>query len=439
MTFPNRLAPLPLLLLAMVSAEDQRESRNTPSGDPQVSAIHFSDPTVCHLAGFDGAIFRSSDNGATWVAAPRVTNRNLRALHFTDHLTGIAVGDSGALIRTVNGGASWAPVSIPIREDLTGIEFPEPALGFVFGSSGSILKTQDGGATWKSVHLASGKALQTLSFPDARTGFATGNGTFLLKTDDGGESWQSLPIGFVSPEDGISRIIGNHFPDARSGYLSVMEILVSGSGKHVFTTYMRSRFKTGDGGMTWNRTTPDVAPRPGQYLKDGTAFSLFDGRIHVSTDRGESWTPAGGFAPAPITGSSPFAFHFANRDTGAALGHYGAMFWTRDGGKSWMPAQLPALPSRIGTGAAMAPRAALGLLPGGRVWFELERPSYVVARVFDARGGMRMELLRRTQGAGRHMLALPVAPCGTSACYLDFRSDGFRKALPLVADQSGRP
>ncbi len=57
-----------------------------------------------------GAIFKTTDYGATWESQPAGQPSKLRAISFLDEHIGAAVGDAGTIITTRNGGV--APVSV---------------------------------------------------------------------------------------------------------------------------------------------------------------------------------------------------------------------------------------------------------------------------------------------------------------------------------------
>jgi photosystem II stability/assembly factor-like uncharacterized protein len=67
------------------------------------------------IAGDDGAILASSDDGVTWTEQDSGTTENLYAVHFVDALHGAAVGRRGTVVVTSDGGAHW--VAYPLGID----------------------------------------------------------------------------------------------------------------------------------------------------------------------------------------------------------------------------------------------------------------------------------------------------------------------------------
>jgi photosystem II stability/assembly factor-like uncharacterized protein len=63
----------------------------------------FSD-TVVYICGSAGRIFRSADNGNSWLQQITPTKQLLHAISFFTHDLGFVVGDSGLILHTANGG-----------------------------------------------------------------------------------------------------------------------------------------------------------------------------------------------------------------------------------------------------------------------------------------------------------------------------------------------
>jgi hypothetical protein len=76
----------------------------------------------------DGAIYRTSDQGATWQLSLPAMGTKLNAIHFNDSLTGMAVGDGGMALLTTDGGQTWT--NHPCYGPLTGVDIFSPTLAY---------------------------------------------------------------------------------------------------------------------------------------------------------------------------------------------------------------------------------------------------------------------------------------------------------------------
>lgn len=166
------------------------------------------------------------DGGATWQAQqlPLTTAHAScpcyfqNAPQFFDGLHGILVlyGSPGALYVTSDGGATWTAHALPGEEQMA-VDFVDPGYGWaIAGSSSQLTKrepptpptlpsgplplyqTDDGGATWNLLQTdlmleSQDGRIGSLYFVDQKDGFALRVGstgpTQFLKTTDGGRTW----------------------------------------------------------------------------------------------------------------------------------------------------------------------------------------------------------------------------------------------------------
>jgi photosystem II stability/assembly factor-like uncharacterized protein len=141
--------------------------------DPNIKELRgvfaFSDGKVWAV-GTDGAVLKSTDNGATWqtVNISGAIDYHLNAVFFANANIGCIVGEKkadpdrfkGKIYRTTNGGVTWdAPVNfqqgheptkyIPFKDVVFQIrEYGNPNWGYIAAGEGWIYKTTDGGYTW---------------------------------------------------------------------------------------------------------------------------------------------------------------------------------------------------------------------------------------------------------------------------------------------------
>lgn len=202
----------------------------TNNAAPQNNAISDDRQNVLR-----GAIFVTSDSGATWIKlrVPGSTGRFNRIV-FSGAL-GLVSGDAGLFV-TTDGGSHWKDVLASFRDSETG-EVPEVVATYSFGekkawvslSGGRLLLTEDGAASWNSIPLTKELGLDAppfaeFVFTNDNVGLAllskSGSGE-IYKTKDGGKTWAPLTLRgnfsglavvpdssriFVSSRDGIYRL-----------------------------------------------------------------------------------------------------------------------------------------------------------------------------------------------------------------------------------------
>jgi len=204
----------------------------------------------------------------------------------------------------------WVRLPTPTRADLLCAYFVSPEKGWVGGRRGTVLYTEDSGRHWVEQVTGTRAHVTGLFFLNAQTGWAAVGGTYgldpavdgieptILRTDDGGRVWRPLAgldvrsLWFVNEQVGFA--VGN--------YSSV--------------------FRTTDGGATW--TACDglrrVIERPEELSDAVLTFTLVQ-----FLDERRGWV-AGNFLGRGIT-----------RPAG--------VFWTQDGGETWIRYPIPFAPT----------------------------------------------------------------------------------------------
>lgn len=230
-------------------------------------------------------LLKTTDGGESWkrvdVTHGADVDVKLARLAFADAMHGWVFGEMGALFATSDGGATWERQAVPTRHLLLGASFADAGHGSLVGAGATTLYTADGGATWREgsigelppqfltkraeqapssvangspvasdasrVRARDGETapdasprLNAVSFADARHGWAVGSRGAVLSTSDGGRTWRA------QASDTDSDLLDVKFFDAREGWA------VGSDGTAIHTT---------DGGATW-RTEPTGTPHP---------------------------------------------------------------------------------------------------------------------------------------------------------------------------------
>lgn len=268
--------------------------------------------------------YTTNDGGINWSESfswPRGFDGTAIALRGN---VGVAAGDQGRLYRTTDGGQTWT-VLTPQMENLRGASFGSPAVGVVIGDK-TLYRTSDGGAHWTVVGTnltppALGHTWQQVAFLDPTTVIAIDSTGRTARSTDGGVNWSfsnSIPLPYPF------RLGFMTFSSANVGWLMVNDALR----------------RTTDGGMTWQ----DVPAAAYTCIREiivpsSTAYVMSlacDGSIQRSLDGGQSWQTV-----YLDNDHANLQIAFANESLGIAVGRYGRMLRTTNGGTTWTPLSPP--------------------------------------------------------------------------------------------------
>ena len=162
-------APLVLALLAAAPAQAQWIPQSPTPTHLDIRGVGA--PTASHVFvateddSFDdgGALFESTDGGATWTQrdVPENGFSPFNGMFFLDAQRGWAYGNEN--VRTTDGGATWQ--ALPFLGSTYHMEFFTPTFG-VASTGGDLSVSRDGGLTWAE----SPNGLYDFAFADAQTG-----------------------------------------------------------------------------------------------------------------------------------------------------------------------------------------------------------------------------------------------------------------------------
>ena len=214
-----------------------------------------------------------------------------------------------------------------LRQNLFSVCYVSDQDGLMVGDLGRLFRTADGGKTWHYQSSPSKRSFVALACPDKSHVWAVGQAGEIIFSNDGGVTWkpqqsgterQLLDVAFATPQRGIA--VGD------------------------FGTLIR----TEDAGATWTKVPlppdmklpPDVADvvEPGDVVLYAATFADAEhgwavgefGVILATTDGGSTWHPQ----TSPIE-TSLFGVSFADAQRGWAVGIESTLLTTTDGGTSW--------------------------------------------------------------------------------------------------------
>jgi photosystem II stability/assembly factor-like uncharacterized protein len=374
--------------------------------------------------GQGGKILHTTNGGTNWTSQNSNVAVDLQDVCFVNGEQGYAVGNAGTLLGTTNGGKTWRPQStVHPTQTLHAVAFSSPSNGYAVGTGGLILRTADGGNTWDDrihpdqetlfdVDTAGGfkvwavgaaacllvsaddgntwsrqelpgaelpfpdeisfNQIQAVDFVDSTRGWIVGASGLMFRTRDGGSSWERLRMGSAS--------------DSQPSYIDVK--FVSATLGWVTTTDGRF-FRTSDGGLNWQE---EFLPSGGLLLQTIAATSAntvwvggTGGVVFASQDASSG---PGGTYDFNLTGA--FAHlndvHFPSRTTGYAVGEFGTVLRSTDGGRNWSQLQSAPFGTFTGvffiddqTGWIAGSGGIFATTDGGESWARQSTPSGIGA------------------------------------------------------------
>ncbi|WP_164101427.1 YCF48-related protein [Candidatus Laterigemmans baculatus] len=318
LTAPAPAAPLP-------NGRVDGDRRN----DAALRDIFFADPDRGWAVGDLGVILVTSDGGNVWVPQSSGTTGNLRSVYFSSPERGYAVGgwyesDTGLgraiVLRTRDGGQSWTP----LESDLPPLRsIRQLGSGRLIASGewspihlGGVFLSEDDGVSWRAV---GGEQLRQVAA-------ASLSSDGVLMADDQGVLFAAAPEAIAGPSASP--------PEAVAVLPGVTALATA--GPHAAAALGDRTFAISrDGGRRWTRIE---SPAPTPFLPLCAAAAV-DGSLWFAGAPGRQVcrVDSQGVRTQPETGfDGPlYALHFHDQHRGWAVGGFGTILATRDGGRTW--------------------------------------------------------------------------------------------------------
>ena len=299
-----------------------------------LNGVRFISPTKGWVVGDNGTLLETTDGGNTWTQRLTSTSSNLNKIWFADSTHGWISGDNGTIISTTDGGAQWTLnyVNAPYIANFYPIfagKFDNHYEAWTGGGQAAdglteIEKLSNG--QWTPQIIGFAGRVTGLYFVNDSVGWAVGDSSLILSTKNGGRWWNEDPIPAIPATPFFQGFIDVKFITPQVG------VCVGNAGVILKST---------DGGASWKliQATPksngslfrlDWVSDSIVYAAGGTADSSSPAVLR-STDQGDTWVTQ---QVPPLIGQGAHYddIYFYNDSLGWAVGNWGTIIHTTDGG-----------------------------------------------------------------------------------------------------------
>jgi photosystem II stability/assembly factor-like uncharacterized protein len=358
-----------------------------------ISDVVMLDSTTAIAVGRDRSILRTTDSGKTWInlTAPFSYSLPWNNVSFFDKENGIVVGDNGGVFVTTNGGLNWGARYIPKNQKCLSALHIGPTNIYVGTDSGWVYNSVDTGKTWFSEQISTEPIHSIFAW---RGPFILGLPVYALtshflyyKLEFPLTSWAKTNL----PVQGLGSVAfdGEFCNGGGAGFI------VGVQGDFV-TLPLILRKAPQD--TAWNAVPHGIhtattlvgisAPSDKVIYVCGT-----NGVIYKSTDGGDTWNPT----TVPTTHNLN-AIYFFNEERGFAVGDYGVILYTSNGGITGINEQENNLPRKFHLGQNYPnPFNATTVID-----YSLTENSYVTLKVYDLLGRETKKLVSEFLNAGTY-------------------------------------
>jgi len=281
------------------SADAGRTWTAVPTGNAaDLWAVDFVDAQDGYACG--DAVLVTHDAGATWsdITPPAALGGEFESISFAAAGHGWVGTADGAVLRTTDDGATWVRRALPGAKSYVACDFVDATHGWAACGSAA-WATTDGGATWvpRSAGLTPKQQLTGVDFWDRRHGWLTGYDTtwgdgFTLSTTDGGVTWSHSRAAWVT--DLVA-----------TGPTSAWAISAGDATWGEPTSLLH----TSTMGRSWTWSTISAPSDPYWIAARGDAVCAVGDGILVSGDAGATWAPASSGQAYGFTAAAAVSAH----------------------------------------------------------------------------------------------------------------------------------
>ncbi|MGV3484514.1 MAG: YCF48-related protein, partial [Planctomycetaceae bacterium] len=322
---------------------------------------------VLSLAGCLAASVPTTKVQAAGVDPAATEEANLRSITFIDADRGWATGERGTILHTGDGGVTWSSQPSPTTATLSDVAMYNSQRGLAIGGSyhahtqlsvGEVVITKDGGESWVAVANHDLPRLRKLLIGPGGKCVAVGDwspvqSTSVFTSADGGQNWQPRACDIAGALVGIAGSVDDFVVLSDRGEVvrfqsdAIPQLIFPGEGQwHTLSGHQGERLLVGsrgairsyDHGTTWQVITAAGAGSQGFAAGEPVAATMAEGDIWLAKDSSSSIVTIRdeSVRAVPRPGDASLrALMRLDRDRGWAVGDFGLILATRDGGQSW--------------------------------------------------------------------------------------------------------
>lgn len=280
-------------------------------------AVDPADHRVVYAACGSG-VYRSADSGAHWtdVTGDLPSPNGIHSLAIDPRSGLLYAGAFDGVYRSADGGQHWMAPATAIQNDVAALVVdPAVADRLYAGNNDGVVRSDDGGVTWREVNSGLEGYVWSLAIEATGTVYCGTSPLGVLKSSDAGESWSLSNLGLAAT------------------FISALAVDPTDSSVVYAGSNDRLLFKTSDGGMSWERIAEPghvealaIDPETPSTLYAGTWGTVFR-----SLDGGLSWTSS---EPSDLLDVTSIVLDPADPSTLYA-GSFTGAFVSRDGAETW--------------------------------------------------------------------------------------------------------
>ncbi|WP_199457855.1 MULTISPECIES: WD40/YVTN/BNR-like repeat-containing protein [unclassified Marinobacter] len=242
---------------APLNLEAVRSIENQPTKRTDFYQAMASNRNTIVVAGNDGALLSSSDQGKSWKRQPEITGSSFLSITSCPDQSFIALSFDNTVWHGDASAKNWVKHALPSQEQMMTVACSPDGKWLTAGSFTTFQHSADQGESWNEASLYEDAIINNLQFINQDQAIATGEYGLVLKSEDGGENWD---IAGYAPDEFY--VHTSYFEDADNGWIGGLNGFI---------------YQTNDGGQNWEQmSTATNAPIFGFIAGDTSLYALAD-------------------------------------------------------------------------------------------------------------------------------------------------------------------
>jgi photosystem II stability/assembly factor-like uncharacterized protein len=292
---------------------------------------------------------------------------NLQSVTFIDADRGWAVGQSGAILQTQDGGVTWKPQASNSRATLSSIAMYNSQRGLAIGGStqpysqlslGEVLVTMNGGTTWQVITGHDLPRLRQMIIGPQGKCVAIGDWSpvhlsSVFVSSDGGMNWQPQMCEMTGPAVSLAGSVDDFLVLSERG--EVMRLrndaapqmilaanedwrMLAGNDTNRMLIGPRGAIHSNDRGDTWHLVSQSDDLPLSIHASHSGATHWWNDELWLAAAHSSAITcfSSGSMRSVAQPAEAPIRAVFRlDADRGWAVGDFGVVLATRDGGSTW--------------------------------------------------------------------------------------------------------